>query len=42
VEDVARALGRGLADLRRAKEELQSSFHVDPNDRGENGSRRPG
>jgi sec-independent protein translocase protein TatA len=42
MEDVARALGRGLADLRRAKEELQSSFRVDPNDRGENGSRRPG
>jgi sec-independent protein translocase protein TatA len=39
VDDVARALGRGLADLRRAKEELQNSFRLDPNDQGGNGSR---
>ncbi len=32
VEDVAKALGRGLAELRRAKEELQSSFRVDLDD----------
>lgn len=38
-EDVAEALGRGLAELRRAKEELQNSFRVDLNDRGGNGSR---
>jgi TatA/E family protein of Tat protein translocase len=38
-DDVAKALGRGLADLRRAKEELQSSFRLDPNDQGGNGSR---
>jgi sec-independent protein translocase protein TatA len=39
MDDVARALGRGLADLRRAKEELQNSFRLDPNDQGGNGSR---
>jgi TatA/E family protein of Tat protein translocase len=39
LDDVAKALGRGLADLRRAKEELQSSFRLDPNDQGGNGSR---
>jgi TatA/E family protein of Tat protein translocase len=33
-DDVARALGRGLAELRRAKEELQNSFRVDLNDDG--------
>jgi sec-independent protein translocase protein TatA len=38
-EDVAKALGRGLAELRRAKEELQNSFRVDLNDDGGNGSR---
>jgi sec-independent protein translocase protein TatA len=38
-DDVAKALGRGLAELRRAKEELQSSFRVDLNDRGGDGSR---
>jgi TatA/E family protein of Tat protein translocase len=39
-DDVARALGRGLAELRRAKEELQNSFRVDLNDDGGgNGSR---
>jgi TatA/E family protein of Tat protein translocase len=42
MEDVAKALGRGLADLRRAKEELQSSFRLDLNEPGDNGSRRPG
>jgi TatA/E family protein of Tat protein translocase len=31
-DDVARALGRGLAELRRAKEELQNSFRIDLND----------
>lgn len=41
MEDVAKVLGRGLADLRRAKEELQSSFRIDMNDSGDNGSRRP-
>jgi TatA/E family protein of Tat protein translocase len=39
-DDVARALGRGLAELRRAKEELQNSFRIDLNDDGGgNGSR---
>ena len=40
-EDVARALGRGLAELRRAKEELQNSFRVDVDDDGggDDGSR---
>ena len=38
-DDVAKALGRGLAELRRAKEELQNSFRVDLNDRGGDGSR---
>jgi TatA/E family protein of Tat protein translocase len=36
-EDVARALGRGLAELRRAKEELQNSFRIDLNDDGGSG-----
>jgi sec-independent protein translocase protein TatA len=40
-DDVAKALGRGLAELRRAKEELQNSFRVDLDDAGGNGS-RPG
>jgi TatA/E family protein of Tat protein translocase len=40
-DDVARALGRGLAELRRAKEELQNTFRVDLDDDGDagNGSR---
>jgi TatA/E family protein of Tat protein translocase len=41
VEDVAKALGRGLAELRRAKEELQSTFRVDLRDDGDDGSSAP-
>jgi TatA/E family protein of Tat protein translocase len=37
-DDVARALGRGLAELRRAKEELQNSFRVDLDDEGGGGT----
>ena len=32
VDDVAKTLGRGLAELRRAKEELQRTFRVDLDD----------
>jgi sec-independent protein translocase protein TatA len=39
VDDVAKALGRGLAELRRAKEELQNSFRIDLNDGDGNGPR---
>jgi TatA/E family protein of Tat protein translocase len=38
-EDVAKALGRGLAELRRAKQELQDTFRVDLGDDRGNGSR---
>jgi sec-independent protein translocase protein TatA len=38
-DDLAKALGRGLAELRRAKEELQNSFRVDLGDDRGNGSR---
>jgi sec-independent protein translocase protein TatA len=38
-DDVVRALGRGLAELRRAKEELQNSFRIDLNDGGGKGPR---
>ncbi len=38
-DDAAKALGRGLAELRRAKQELQDSFRVDLGDDGGNGSR---
>ena len=31
--DVARTLGRGLAEIRRAREEIQRTFRVDLNDR---------
>lgn len=40
VEDLAKVLGRGLAELRRAKEELQNSFRVDLGDG--DGRGRPG
>lgn len=33
VADVSRTLGRGLAELRRAREEVQRSFRVDLDDR---------
>jgi hypothetical protein len=36
---VAKALGRGLAELRRAKQELQDTFRVDLGDDRGNGSR---
>jgi TatA/E family protein of Tat protein translocase len=39
-EDVGTTLGRGLAELRRAKEELQNSFRVDLDETGGNGSRK--
>ena len=39
VDDIARTLGRSLAELRRAKEELQTSFRADLGDDGSNGSR---
>jgi TatA/E family protein of Tat protein translocase len=38
-DDVAKALGRGLAELRRAKQELQDTFRVDLGDDRGNGSR---
>ena len=41
VDDVAKAVGRGLAELRRAKEELQSTFRVDLRDDGDDGSSAP-
>jgi TatA/E family protein of Tat protein translocase len=41
-EDVARALGRGLAELRRAKEELQNSFRLDVDDGDDGDGSRTG
>jgi Tat protein translocase TatB subunit len=40
VADVSRTLGRGLAELRKAREEIQRTFRVDLDDAGGSPSRR--
>jgi hypothetical protein len=41
VSDVSRTLGRGLAELRKAREEIQRTFRVDLDDASTPPSRRP-
>lgn len=40
--DVARTLGRGLAEIRQARREIQRTFRVDLSDRPSAPARRPG
>jgi Sec-independent protein translocase protein TatA len=41
VKDVSRTLGRGLAELRKAREEIQRTFRVDLDDANTASPRRP-